>query len=175
MTEEEYPHWKAVLLSKEKVWNAYCTIKYVIWHGLHAIHAVIVGVVMLLAVILERMFGFSISEIVSDKLDHPAILKTAKSVAMLFFLLSIGVFLVAVAAFFYVLYQNPLETGIGIVGIIVYFAVGFALLKLNRIYGKPIRSKAKTTPVVRRIYGQCPVSMEIEPKWYQKFRERIER
>jgi len=35
--------------------------------------------------------------------------------------------------------------------------------------------KSKETPVVRRIWGECPVSIKQEPKWFETIADTIER
>jgi len=34
--------------------------------------------------------------------------------------------------------------------------------------------RAVETPGVRRVYGECPVSMDIEPKWFDRLTEAFD-
>jgi len=74
---------------------------------------------------------------------------------------------------------------IGIVGVLLiekHFGVKERSKKTVKVTGVKtaekagaVKEKSKETPLFRRILGYCPVSMSMEPKWFNSFAEKLEK
>lgn len=189
--KEKYPHWKDALLNNDLRTNLRCGVKYVFWHGSYGIVAAL-GVTLLawLKVYTSLTSSSSyqtgkeaIGRFVGNETVHGVVSALIKAVALL-------IAAAVVAAFGYELYSDPrgflLSIGVAVglsivavVGIIAFvifldLVVEPLLVKAGssvKKQGAKVGAVSKKTPLVRRVYGKCPVSMSIKPKWFQKIFE----
>lgn len=202
----KYPHWKDALFGNGHVANLRCAGKYLFWHLLYGVLAVIglvlVGSHYVLTGVADRVPSKHIGNLFSwfaggvdrtaDVLHNRRLKKWIGNTVLVLLGLSALVVLGWGISF---MIQHPwmaLESVVLVLGIIsLMFAAAYiedrwepgartkyglkiavarvasALTSSARIAG----SKAKETPGVRRVYGNCPVSMNIEPKWFGKITE----
>jgi hypothetical protein len=154
MDDDKYPHWKDALFGNHNaVANLRCAVHYVFWHAVYALIAV-AGAVVVGAIKL--------------------------GIAVAPYLGPLGILIgVAVALVFY-LYTQFWATISLVGGIILGLGAILGILLLAEYISDPAKNaangvaakantagqKAVKTPGVRRVYGECPVSMSAAPKWF---------
>lgn len=185
MTEGKYPHWKDALLGNGTVANLRCAVKYGFWHLAYGLLFVL-GVILLAgAWLLDKTTGSSAVGRVQSGLGHPRV-KQAGRVLGYGFLALYAVFIVAVVV--KAIIEDPMLL-VWAVGVCVAFIVAAVRAILAWEYGG---DKAKTTVHVakgaasrageravetrgvRRVYVNCPVHMDIEPKWFERITEAFD-
>lgn len=167
---DTYPHWKDAITNNDVVVNLRCAAKYIIWHGSY----VLLAIAGLLIVGGAKVLGMSGANRV---ISHPMTTKIAtgvfKLIVVLYLILFSGIVL-------YNIWLSPM-LAVSLLGAVV---VSFIIAVLVILIGKSeyfdsvmdsIKSgassagqKAVETPGVRRVYGNCPVSLDIQPKWFEK-------
>lgn len=185
--EDEYPHWRTALFGNHNaVANIRCAIHYVFWHASYALIGVIgvllVGLVHVASAAATYLgpVGRPIIRLLSwlDDLIVRAIShEHADTVGMALSVILLGVMVVLIG---YLVYLNPIEVliaaGIVIASIVLLVVLAIVIEYIER-KGKSAAShaangarrvgeKAVETPGIRRVYGQCPVSMDQAPKWF---------
>lgn len=106
--------------------------------------------------------------------------------AMLVFAAALGVAAIVATGFvLWFILMNPI-TYLAIIGAVAHvgvFLLGWAIYTEERektvseMAGKSLSkagNKAKETPGVRRVYGNCPVHWSLEPKWFDKLASKFE-
>jgi len=186
MNEDKYPHWKDALFGEDSTYaNLKCAVKYGIWHAAYALLAVLGAVLVVAATVVDRALGSSLVNSVLAFSRHPKVKFAGRAIVIsvlgIWCLFALGL---AAMEFYY----NPiylLYTAAAIAGVIGVLVFAFVVDEKTREQRKTVvysindvavrvGSKAKETPGVRRIYGRCPVSMDIEPKWYQNLKNKFE-
>jgi len=191
MDEDKYPHWKDALFGNHNaVANLRCAVHYVFWHAVYALIAVI-GVVVVGAIKagkaiapylgpvgeplvagLDAIFGK-----VSYVMNHRYTKKLGDAVLLIF---AVGVIVGAVGGLAFLLYTEFWATLTLIGGVLLGCVALFGLLILAEYLHDPAKNaasgaamkmnaageKAVQTPGIRRVYGECPVSMDMAPKWF---------
>lgn len=191
MDDDKYPHWKDALFGNHNaVANLRCAVHYVFWHALYALIAVagaiVVGAIKLgkavapylgplaspVGTALDRLFDG-----VTYVMNHRY---TQKAFEGFMVICAIGLLVGGVGALVYYLY-TMFWTTVGILGgVVLGFGVLIGLIILTEYLRDPAANvknslaaganraghKAVQTPGVRRVYGECPVSMEQAPKWF---------
>jgi len=191
MDDDKYPHWRDALFgNNDAVANIRCAIHYVFWHAVYAIigfFGIISAGAAKIALAAAPYFGplaAPIERVVSGALsavfyvlDHRYTERLLRYGSYVFVALAA----VYVAGMFvFVLINDPflllggLSLAVGLIGVAAI---------LTFIYNK-IRNPAKSaatgvansaraageraveTPGIRRVYGECPVSISQPPRWF---------
>ena len=191
MDDDKYPHWKDALFGNHNaVANLRCAVHYVFWHALYALIAVagaiVVGAIKLgmavapylgplaspVGTALDRLFDG-----VAYVLNHRYTQKAFEAVMVI---CAIGILIGGAAALVFYLYTQFWATISLIGGIILGLGAILGILLLAEYISDPAKNaangvaakanaagqKAVQTPGVRRVYGECPVSMDAAPKWF---------
>lgn len=190
--EDEYPHWKDALFGNHNaVANIRCAIHYVFWHSVYALIAIIGGLLIgaiKVGTLVAPIFGPLGEPIVrglkraqnglSTVANHEYTEMVAIGALAIAFVAGI---LFMVGALLYFLYTQFWMT----IGIIAGSAIGLAALfgvaLLVEYLSDPAKNAASSvamkasaagqraveTPGIRRVYGQCPVSIDQAPKWFE--------
>jgi len=191
--EDKYPHWKDALFGNHNaVANLRCAVHYVFWHGVYALLAVI-GVLVVgaikagkfiaqylgpLAEPTERFLDGLFSRI-SYVMNHEYTKKLGDAV---FVIVAIGLAVTVVGGAIYLLVTAFWQFLAAVGGSLGVVALLFGLLLLAEKLRDPAKSaangvaakanvagqKAVQTPGVRRVYGECPVSLDMAPHWFEK-------
>lgn len=190
--EDKYPHWKDALFGNHNaVANLRCAAHYVFWHGVYALLAVI-GVLVVgaikagkfvaqylgpLAAPTERFLDGLFSRI-SYVLNHEYTKKVGDAV---FLIAAVGLLVGIVGAVIYFLvtafwqFLAAVGGGLGVVALLIGLALLWEKLRApakSAASGVAAKAnvagqKAVQTPGVRRVYGECPVSLEQAPHWFE--------
>jgi hypothetical protein len=189
--EDKYPHWRTALFGNHNaVANIRCAIHYVFWHSLYTLIAVagalVVGLFKL-GKMLSPLFGPLESRVargfdwliggVSTIVNHPYTKKAGEYGAIAFVLFAAGYF---AGLIIWMLLYDPLMLAAVVVvipvGCGVVIGIFAAYDKLRNPAASAANSAAVTaraageraveTPGIRRIYGECPVSLGQPPKWF---------
>lgn len=183
---DEYPSWREALRDNSKFVNIRCIAKFFVWHFTYILLTIgggimFVGVAIIDALALGAMNG---TQRVDEAIGSDRV-RTATSylatVLMVGYVAAVAAWMLYLLAL--ALMNNPMLT----LGAIVGTVVALAAILLAWAYGGPYvkalfttagrgvsRSWSKTvevskgTPGVRRVVGECPVHMSIEPKWFEK-------
>jgi hypothetical protein len=202
-SESKYPHWKTALMGNGHVANLWCAIKYFIWHGAHLLLAVLgVALFVLVKGYrgIKRVLGYVTPDSTPSvptpdlNLREKLTSETASDAGIVVLvLLLVGWFgYLGYALLMYAL-ANPILFLAWVGGItlaVVALAIG-AIIAIKLELGKRTKQTAKVTGVktvetasvvkeksketrgLRRLLGYCPVSMSLEPKWFDSFTERL--
>ncbi|AGM11617.1 hypothetical protein HCTV5_6 [Halovirus HCTV-5] len=190
MEENKYPHWKDALLGNDgAVANLRCAVKYGFWHAGYALLGVLGIVLLALAWTFDKVTGTGAVDRVQSFLAHPYV----DDATDLILAWAVGVYFGAIASWLIIkIIREPfllvelIAVCVGvIVGALAIVAVAAYLWKKTRdtrqttvaLAGGAARragERAVETPGVRRVYGQCPVSMDIEPKWFERMTQAFE-
>jgi len=202
-SESEYPHWKTALFGNGHAANLYCAVKYAIWHGAHILLAIIAvaGVVLykalnLAARAIRRVAPESSPNVPPPDVDVRAALTSERAS-------NIGIIALVIALivwFGWIAYELLLYA---LANTILFFAwiggvtVALVLLAISSLIAAKlslgerskqaavatgattkrkagaVKEKSKETRGLRRLLGYCPVSMSLEPKWFDSFTERL--
>jgi len=191
MDEDKYPHWKDALFGNHNaVANLRCAVHYVFWHAVYALIAVI-GVVVVGAIKAGKAIAPYLGPLGEplvaglDRLfDGVAYVLNHRYTQMVFEGFMVLCAIVIVVGFAVILVWQlivaPFETLALIGGVILGFGILIGLLVLFECLRDPARNaanglatsaraageRAVETPGVRRVYGECPVSMDAAPKWF---------
>lgn len=187
MDNDKYPSWRDALFSNDTVANIRCGIKYIIWHGGYLLIAIVGAIFFALykfVDLLQRGSDTTPVKSARSKVDNDK----AKMGARYIFGTALVVYAAAMLAWvLYTVVTFVLKyPGLALAGAIVA-ALIFATLLAGAAYGGPYISKvlhrtaegatstanragkkAVQTPGIRRVYGECPVSMNMAPKWYDR-------
>lgn len=186
-TVDEYPSARAALFDSDKLVNFRCFLKYILWHGAYILLA-IVGVLLYAGAVvfdrLSRSGGNRAVGAVQSGVSDPRVKKVSRWAFGILAVLYIGIVLAYGA---YLLYQALLAAPLLTVAAIVGVVVGVAAIIVGWAYGGPYVKRAiyrtggavasgasragavaQQTPGIRRVYGECPVSFDIEPKWFDR-------
>lgn len=163
MRNDEYPSVRRAILGRNgHVANAYCAVKWALWQVSHVLLAAVVVAVVIPAAWLFNRIGVRppkpvlvAGAVLKRVLDRVANSIVGKALWYAAFVV------VAVAG-------SPVW---------VVMAIGIYLYQGSRLQALLHRGRdtAKDTPGVRRLYGECPVSMDIEPKWFVSVMDAFER
>lgn len=190
MNEDKYPHWKEALFGNDgAVANLRCAVKYGFWHTGYLLLLALGLVLLSAAWLIDRATGSSVASRVNDFFAHPYV----DDATDLILAWAAGVYLGAIAAWVIIeVIRDPMLLVYGVAGaigtIVGLVALAFVISYLWNltqdtrqttvaVAGGAARragERAVETPGVRRVYGQCPVSMDIEPKWFERVTEAFE-
>lgn len=190
MNEDKYPHWKEALFGNDgAVANLRCAVKYAFWHAGYALLAVL-GVVLLTgAWLIDRVTGTETVARVRSAFSHPYVSDAVDLTVAWACGIVLGIYASVVIIKVIrdpMLLVEIIAVCVGIVGgLLVLLALGIYLWERTRdtrqttaaVMGGAARKageRAVETPGVRRVYGQCPVSMDIEPKWFERVTEAFD-
>lgn len=185
--DDKYPHWKDALFGNHGLRaNLRCGVKYMVWHGSYALLAFFGLLAMGIFGTLDRMADTKTAQNVGEKLQTSRAKKTLRTLVY-----AIGILFVLgfTGATGYLIYLNPMEflaaIGLMVCTVVAVVAVAFGMDYLassetvNKAGNKvasgasKVGQKSKVTPVARRVYGHCPVSMDLEPKWFENFEDKL--
>jgi len=170
--EDKYPSWRDALFGDhDAVANIRCAIHYIFWHAAYALIAVagliVVGTIIAVsAVVPSNGWADTLTEKVVNILEHrhtQTVSEIMLGIGLIFIIGTLGYITIMIAL------QDPflLLQGIGyIVGGII---ISIFVLYVADILADPAKNaanKATETPFINRIYGKCPVSVNVTPKWF---------
>lgn len=194
--EDTYPHWKDALFGNHNaVANLRCAIHYVFWHSVYAMIAVVgvlvLGTVKVLKTISKPLGPLSdpidrgLDRVVSTAnyvLNHEYTEKFFNALLVLFV---IGVVMYVCGIIVYAIILLGVLEFAKVLGVTIVIGALFigALYALEVITpyvlgagasaadytankARQAGEKAVETPGVRRVYGECPVSLDMAPKWF---------
>lgn len=180
---QKYPHWKDALFGGDTIANIRCAIKYTFWHLTYLLMGIVGAFLVVVATVLGKLGRTSAAR----KVGAAARDDRVKKAVDVLFLMTFGFVVVGgliVVAAFIILHPFAFLKGAAMfigaallaLGLLLVYEKSESWLK-GAMYktAKPIGSGAKKagskavqTPGVRRVYGECPVSWDIEPKWFDK-------
>lgn len=185
--ENKYPHWKDALFGNHGLRaNLRCAVNYVVWHGSYGLLAFFGLLAMGIFGALDRVADTKTAQNVGEKLRTSRAKKTLRTLVY-----AVGVLFIAgfTGATGYWIYLNPMEflasVGLIVCTLIVVAVMAFGMDRMassetvNKAGSKvasgasKVGEKSKVTPVARRVYGHCPVSMDVEPKWFESFEDKL--
>lgn len=167
----EYPSLHDAILGNEHAANLYCAIKYVIWHTVYLLLTAFMLTLTVTMLPLEWVWSRdSVRGAIVAVVSSSRVKQAAKALVLLTAIVIVGGVLVAVALNFYMALFF-------IASYAAVFALGWVWLVhvvpfLERVLPN-VRERSQRQPVARRVYGYCPVSFEIEPRWYERLKERL--
>lgn len=182
MSETEYPSWRDAISDSDKIANLRCGLKYIFWHTAYLLLAAFGVIIVGGATLLDRITGSSVATAVRNALDTPTAKKISRYAVDV--VLIIGM-IITLWLLITIILMDPVAFAIALTVVIALFLTLFAGAIVWEKVGPRIRgilsqaskpivrgaskagSKAVETPGVRRVYGNCPVSMDIEPKWFE--------
>ena len=182
-SDDKYPSWRDALFSNDTVANIRCAIKYIFWHMSYAaiglIGVVLVGVATVIGKVTRTELAWKVKRAATSDRAH-AIGEAISELIIATYIVFMIEFVI------YLLITDPtilmeflaLLVGTAIVSVVIILVVEKVLPQaLNRASdpAKRVANRAKETPGVRRVYGNCPVSMSIEPRWFKKLFEEENR
>lgn len=155
-SENEYPSPREALFGNGHVANLRCAIKYFVWQFGHALYAVLLVPFVLIGSLLPE---------VTDGSRLDSAIETGKTVGEYGMLGLAAISIVfGIAVILYMLILSPLYT----IGMFVLGAVSIALAFGLFVVGSTVSDTAPDKPGLRRVYGYCPVSMDMKPKWFDR-------
>jgi len=177
---DKYPSPKEAIFGNGHVANLRCAIKYVAWQLTYTVIAAFGLLFAGLVYVGEKVpVGYPLKYIgrFGQRVAQLSIVRPI----ITYFWYGVGVLVVALFLYTFVYYTI---FALIVTGYIV--ALGASAIFAKR-YGDSIESwlrrnlwflpvaaeKSKQTPGVRRVYGHCPVSFDIEPKWFERFDELV--
>jgi len=184
MTDNKYPHWRDALFGNDgAVANIRCAVKYTFWHVGYALLGVL-GVVLLAGAWgLDKVTGRESVARVRSALGHPYVSDAVDLIVawacgiILGIYASIAIIKIVRDPFLLV---EIIAICVGVIGgLLALLALGIYLWEKTRDGRQTLAKstsnvmhrageRAVETPGVRRVYGECPVSMDIEPKWFER-------
>lgn len=193
MSESDYPHWKEALFGNGHAANLYCAVKYGFWHAAHLLLAAVLLVVYV-AVRLWRAIPSAPNTGASEKVRSVTQSSAGKKVGRVVTGLLFGAMaLFCLGWFIYMLVFETVALLITLGAIVGGIALLFGAAWLNQRFritqrtadvtmagagkvvdvGSKAKDKSKDKPLLRRLLGYCPVSMDLEPKWFDNLEERL--
>ena len=192
MTEQtEYPYWKDALFGdyENMVANVRCAVKYVFWHVTYTLLLIFGGLFLVFAVTFDKLTSNRVTQTTLDVFRGPRAKKVSRVGAKV---AAWGIVIWFLALLAYMAYVEPWEF-LKLLGFIAAVIVGIvAFLFLDVLYDEyakqhthraysgvrgcmgRVGAKAVETPGVRRVYGNCPVHMDVEPRWFENLMNRLE-
>lgn len=175
MAETEYPSWRDVLEDDSKIANLHCAAKYVFWHTAYALLAVFGLALVQFAKVYQWITGTSGAKRVSNIMSSSRAKAASRYMANALLILGAVLAIVTIGL---MLLEDPVLfvmavgwiVGVFIISMLVVLFVDEGLPYLRQLLGGT-GERAAQTPVVRRVYGRCPVHMDIEPQWYEELFE----
>jgi len=193
MDDDKYPHWKAALFGNHNaVANLRCAVHYVFWHTVYGLLAVL-GVLVVGAIKTGKFIAQYLGPVeepvvafldrllrgVEYVITHRYTQKVFKGFVAI---CAIGLLVGGAVTIVYSLYTMFWTTVAIFGGIVLGFGALIGALLLAEFLSDPAKSaatgvavrtraigeRAVETPGVRRVYGECPVSMDMAPKWFDK-------
>lgn len=182
---DEYPSWKKALFGQETIANLRCAVKYIFWHTAHLVLAIPIVISLGLLTLVDKAANTGTASVAREKTDNEYLKSGAYYLmwALVIGYLAIGVAMIAVE-----IYANPMIAvfilavigGVVVLGLTVALTASLAGEQF-KAFGAWVAGllgsaghRATQTPGVRRVYGNCPVSFKIDPKWYESLMERFE-
>lgn len=180
--EGKYPHWKDALFGNHGLRaNLRCGVKYIVWHSSYALLALFGVLAVAGAEAFDRTVNTETADKIGKLLENNLLKKAIRGVI---YAVTSLLALAFAGTVVYVIVTEPLATlaaTLAIVGaVVIIFGIAFALdyvasTETAKNAGEKVADgvstvgqKSKVTPVARRVYGHCPVSMDLEPKWFEK-------
>lgn len=187
MSETDYPSWRDALADDSKIANLRCAIKYVFWHGAYLLLALLGVLFVAGAKVLDRLSGSDTLSKVGAVFQSPKAKKVGRvlwGLVLVFCVIAMIAMLVAIVmeeGLIILLYGVAYIVGLlvlAVVCIVAWEKGGPKVRAAMSRAGEPVKrgaskagSKAVKTPGVRRVYGNCPVHLDLEPKWFKSLFE----
>lgn len=181
--EEEYPHWKTALFGNQNaVANLRCAIHYVFWHAVYGLMALVFGTILLgLKVIGAVVPVGRAKNVVHAVAENDTVKDVFRGIVLIAgAILCILTITIAIAALVIIMLEHfwtfVTVSVISIVAIAIFIGAIVLLEEYGNSIGRVLSrgasgartagEKATNTPGIRRVYGECPVSMDMSPKWF---------
>lgn len=184
---DTYPSPRKAILGNGHVANLRCAVKYLFWQAGHALLALAMGAIALIVFAAEvvyqvaSFFGVGaaferIGKSVARRAEDSGITMSHLETAfVLLFAACVGIVFLALYGYIvYLAFTYPLlflATVGGLVLVGIWLTGAYMVWTFAKEEGYV--EKAQETRGVRRIYNKCPVSWDIEPKWFESFLNRI--
>lgn len=194
MDSEEYPSVRRALFGEDdRAANLWCGVKWVVWQATHLLLALLlVAAGLLLAIPFLVWFGLKkggetgpgekARETLRGIGSNPKVVKGVR--CFLYLAMAVIVSLVVAITVWFLIYEpEALLIGtLAALGFLALLALVIGLVesvfpwlgrKMQPVleYFGYVREKSEDTPVARRVVGYCPVSMDINPRWFEKLFE----
>lgn len=156
MDQDKYPHWKDALADSSLIVNLLCSVKYLLWHSIYLVLTVIGALFIGAAMLVEKVGAYVVVIGFSIGLAYTVWLNPMSGV---FMLAALGGAVIVV-----ILFLVLDEWGL----IDKLFGAGEKTGSVVKRGASKAGSKAAKTPGIRRVYGNCPVHFDIEPKWFEQ-------
>lgn len=188
MEKDKYPHWRDALSDSSLLVNLRCAVKYVLWHSIYLVLALIGAILVGASSILGKLGASKTARKVGSVIG--AIITSSKLKRVIELCINALLVVSGIVMLFggaYAIWLDPM-VGVMILAIIGGAVVALVLLALldesgiiDKLFGAGEKTgsavsrgatkagkKAVQTPGIRRIYGNCPVHFDIEPKWFEE-------
>jgi len=181
-SDDTYPHWKEALFGDDRAANIYCAVKYALWHGSHVLMLALLSVSVLSKKVLDsaaslvnRYDSEQFAFLISWK-DNPTVKKVFRYLGIILGVAFILGGIIGIGIVVYYASMNPVSTafsaGIAIGAMVVAKIVSIVLEKVVPTVAT-VKKSNENKPIIRRIAGYCPVSMDMEPKWFESIADRF--
>lgn len=197
--KNKYPHWRVALFGDDDFRaNLRCFIKYFSWHILYIILTILSIIMYSLFVTVDKVGNFRLYLWFKKKMKSNIFVKI---LTIIIYITISGLFLGFLILVGYSIIMSPIESLMVIsfllVSLILIFLleIGMLILASKLSIGKKagkrmgseasktpsiilnslskISKKSKVTPGIRRVYGYCPVSIHIEPRWFSDLENKL--
>lgn len=188
MEQDKYPHWKDALADSSLIVNLRCAVKYLLWHSIYLVLTVIGALFIGAAMLVEKVGATKTAQSTGSFIE--SILTSSKLKRAVETIITIAAYVVVIGfsiGLAYTVWLNPM-TGVFMLatfgGAVIVTILLLALDEwglFDKLFGAGEKtgsvvkrgaskagSKAAKTPVIRRVYGNCPVSMNQCPRWFDK-------
>lgn len=197
---DEYPSIRKALLGNGHAANLYCGVKWLFWQLTHLIiaGAMLFGTVIVAIVIIPLIaYGLLTEYVTKGRIASklPKITSRAPNITItethVKRLVQGGTAFVVTVIFVNVilLFIGAPILFLATVGVLTIIGIGLAaeyMLWTNLVRDylsekknnsaqkfEQTRQKSEQTAVTRRVLGYCPVSMDIDPKWYKTLKQKL--
>lgn len=167
--DSHYPSPREALFGNGHVANIRCAVKYIAWQLFHGMMAVCVVPFLLIFLLFEKLVPNRAVGYIAGAtgtlfgwLDNWVTRTIVRSVTHALFYIFMAFALVIFGPMFAVM--------IGCEKVEEHTGVWSRITSIYRSGGE----KAASTPGVRRVYGNCPVSWDITPRWFETIEEYFE-
>ena len=188
MDQDKYPHWKDALADSSLIVNLRCAVKYLLWHSIYLVLTVIGALFIGAAMLVEKVGATKTAQSMGPFIE--SIMTSSKLKSAVELIITVAAYVVVIGFSIGVAHALWLDPMMGVMilaafgGAVVVIILLFVLDEwglIDKLFGAGEKtgsvvkrgaskagSKAAKTPGIRRVYGNCPVHFDIEPKWFEQ-------